>query len=227
LPSVKRNFMLYLPLYNSVRKVELGILPSFEIEPLPPVVKKPIVFYGTSITQGGCASRPGMCYPSILGRWLEMPVINLGFSGNGNMDAGIMNLLCELDPLVYVLDCLPNMNESLVLERMENGIRKLRSARPEAHVVLVENILYCDSFLKKASMDHCISVNKVLSSIYAKLVREGMKNLHYIKDTGFTGNDGESTVDGAHLTDLGYMRFSEKLFGPLKNILGEGTIDNH
>jgi len=226
LPEVKRDFMLYLPLYNSVHKVELGIPSSFKIEPLQAVVKKPIVFYGTSITQGGCASRPGMCYTSILGRWLDVPVINLGFSGNGKMDAGIMDLLCELDPSIYVLDCLPNMNESLILERMENGIRKLHSARPEAHIALVENILYCDSFLKKARMEHCISVNRMLTSIHEKLSKERMKNLHYIKDTGFIGNDGESTVDGAHLTDLGYMRFSEQLIGPLKNILLQAGIDN-
>ncbi|MBN1442046.1 MAG: SGNH/GDSL hydrolase family protein, partial [Planctomycetes bacterium] len=89
LPPGKREYLLYLPLYNGVTSVEIGVPEAATIEKAPPRgpgERKPIVFYGTSITQGGCASRTGMVHTAILGRWLEHPVINLGFSGNGRME---------------------------------------------------------------------------------------------------------------------------------------------
>ena len=112
LPKGPREYLLYLPLYNGVSSVEIGIPKDRQIakaEPRPEALRKPIVFYGTSITQGGCASRPGMVHTAILGRQLNRPVINLGFSGNGKMEPELADLLAELDPAVYVLDCLPNM----------------------------------------------------------------------------------------------------------------------
>src|SRR5205823_11246646 len=93
--------------------------------------RKPVVFYGTSITQGGCASRPGMVHTAILGRRLDRPVINLGFSGNGKMEPELAALLAELDPAVYVLDCLPNLNAQEIRERVGPFVRTLRQARPE------------------------------------------------------------------------------------------------
>ena len=219
LPEKSRDYMLYLPLYNTVHRIELGIPGKFEMRASPVRTKKPVVFYGTSITQGGCASRPGMCYAAILGRRLDNPVINLGFSGNGSMDPEVIDLLCELDPAVYVLDNLPNMEEKLINERAESAVRELRAARPGAHVVLVDTMFYCDAFLKKNRMDRCISSNRAQYAVYRKLVKEGLKNLHYIKDNGLIGTDGEATVDGTHFSDLGYMRFSEKLFPLLKQLV--------
>ncbi len=89
LPAGKREYLLYLPLYNGVRSVELGLPKDSTLAKAGPWssgISKPIVFYGTSITQGGCASRPGMVHTAILGRQLNCPVINLGFSGNGKME---------------------------------------------------------------------------------------------------------------------------------------------
>lgn len=221
IPSEVREYILYLPLYNQINKIELGVPEKFSLKATAPREKKPIVFYGTSITQGGCASRPGMCYSAILGRWLDNPTINLGFSGNGIMEPEVIDLLCELDPAVFVIDCLPNMNEEMIIEREENALRKLRTAHPNTPIVLIDNILYCESFLKRSFMDEYIAKNSAQYAIYEKLVGEGMSDLHYIKDTDLIGVDGEGTVDGCHLTDLGYMRFSEQLIGPLQKILAK------
>jgi hypothetical protein len=219
LPSESRDYLLYLPLYNPIHKVELGIPAPFELKPTPSRDKKPIVFYGTSITQGGCASRPGMCYTAILGRWLDAPVINLGFSGNGIMEPEVIDLLAELDPAIYVLDNMPNMDESAVNEREESAIRRLRIAHPKTPIVLIDNMLYCDAFLKESRMKSYSYKNMAQYAIYEKLIKEGMLNLHYIKDDALIGTDGEATVDGTHFTDLGYMRFSEKLVDPLRAII--------
>src|SRR5437762_1772200 len=101
----KHEFLLYFPLYNGVSSVEVGLPRSAKLwraDERPVQRRKPVVFYGTSITQGGCASRPGMAHTAILGRRLERPVINLGLSGNGKMEAEVATLLTELDPAVYV-----------------------------------------------------------------------------------------------------------------------------
>lgn len=219
LPIKSRDYILYLPLYNPMHQIELGIPAPFEVKATLPREKKPVVFYGTSITQGGCASRPGMCYSAILGRWLDNPVINLGFSGNGIMEPEVIDLLCELDPTLYVLDNMPNMEESSINEREESAIRKLRTARPKTPIVLIDNMLYCNAFLKEPSMNRYTSSNMAQYAIYEKLIQEGMGNLHYIKDDALIGKDGEGTVDGTHFTDLGYMRFSTKLIDPLRELI--------
>src|SRR5262249_54590042 len=105
LPPGKREYRLYLPLYNGVSQVEIGLPEKATIarSTHPLLKRKPVVFYGTSIMQGACASRPGMAQSSIIGRRLERPIINLGFSGNGKMEIEMARLLAELDPAAYVL----------------------------------------------------------------------------------------------------------------------------
>jgi lysophospholipase L1-like esterase len=215
LPVQYRDYMLYLPLFYQVQRVELGIPEGFKIKATEPRIHDPIVFYGTSITNGSRASRAGMAYGAILGRWLDVPVLNLGFSGNGDMEPEFVGLLCELNPAVYVLDCLPNMTAPLVAERAEAAIRKLRAAHTATPIVLVE-MFYCDAFLKPYRMQRYMAANKAQHAVYAKLVREGIRGLHYILGEGLIGADGEATIDGTHYTDLGFLRFAEKLFPLLK-----------
>ena len=222
LPIERREYMLYLPLFYQVQQVQVGIPASFELHAATPRTEKPVVFYGTSITQGSRASRAGMCYSAILGRWLDTPVLNLGFSGNGTMEPTFIDLLCELDPAVYVLDCLPNMEETIIRERAVPAVKKLRSARPDTPIVLVDNMQYCDAFLKPHRMQNYLSSNAAQHAAYERLVQDGVRQLHYVKDDGLIGTDGEATVDGTHFTDLGYMRFSEHLFGVLKQMIVKG-----
>ena len=101
IPVERREFLLYLPLCNGIESLQLGIPESRKLEP---VVRsgEPLVFYGTSIVQGGCVMRPGMAYPAILGRRLDRAIINLGFSGNGRAEPEMASFLAELDPAAYV-----------------------------------------------------------------------------------------------------------------------------
>lgn len=105
----RRTYLLYLPLYNGIDSLEIGVTRNAAFEPIEPRSARPMVFYGTSIMQGACASRPGMAIPAILGRRLNVPTINLGFSGSGKMEPEVGSLLTELDASVFVLDCLPNL----------------------------------------------------------------------------------------------------------------------
>lgn len=89
--------------------MQVGVPGNALFNPMAIREEKPIVVYGTSIAQGGCASRPGMAWPALVGRKLDRPLINLGFSGNGRLEKEVIDLIAEIDAKVYVLDCLPNL----------------------------------------------------------------------------------------------------------------------
>lgn len=202
----KRTYMAYLPLYNSVTKLEIGIPEGNIFEPVAPRREKPIVFYGTSITHGASASRPGMTHPAILGRRLDRPVINLGFSGNGKMEPEVGALLSELDPAVYVIDCLPNMVESEVRENAEQLVDILRIARPETPIILVEDRTYANSWIHISKRMRHEGSRAAQVRAFDNLVSSGVKNLLYLEGDNLLGDDGEGTTDGSHPNDLGFMR---------------------
>jgi len=193
--------MLYLPLYNGVESIAIGVPEGQALSiPVTSVHKqaKLIVFYGTSITQGGCASRPGMAYTAIVQRQLDVPVINLGFSGNGRMEPELAELLAELDPAVYVLDCLWNMSSEMVTERVGPFVRRLRQARPDTPILLAED----------CSVRNTTPTEKgaLLRTIYQELKADGVTDLHFLSNQNMLGDDGDGTVDGVHPNDLGMTR---------------------
>jgi lysophospholipase L1-like esterase len=220
LPKVSRDYCLYLPLYNGVSSVEVGIANGSSVSPLPRDEKrsKPIVFWGTSITQGGCASRTGMVHTSILGRKLDLPVINLGFSGNGKMEPEVAELIAEIDASVFVMDCLPNCTAAEVTERTAPLVAIWRKAHPTTPIVLVEDRTYSNAYLVASSRQRNDTSRAALRAEYEKLLKAGDRNLHYIAGETLLGSDSEDTVDGSHPTDLGFLRQAEameKVLGPL------------
>src|SRR5205823_4863904 len=156
-----------------------------------------IVFYGTSIVHGGCASRPGMSYPAILGRRLDRPFINLGFSGNGKMEPEIAALLASLDPAAYVLDALPNMTEPEIVERYVWFVQTLRAARPTAPLVLVDAPTYCAGWLRPDSRARTTGPRASFAAVAEQLRNEGI-SFHVVNGDVLFGPDGDATVDGVH-----------------------------
>ena len=221
LTPARREYLLYLPLYNGVEEVKIGVPPGANVAPAPhhPPGLKPLVFYGTSIVQGGCASRPGMAYPAILGRRLDREHINLGFSGNAWSEPEVAQLLAELDPAAYVLDPLPNMKEEWVVPRMERLVQILRAAHSTTPIVLVENIAYTDGDFVGLRRDRYTRANTHLHEIYGRLRRGGDKNLLYVSAEGLLGADTEGTVDGTHPTDLGFLRMADAIEPALRRAL--------
>jgi hypothetical protein len=201
-----REYAIYLPLYNGVEKLSVGVAPSAAFEPLAPRTDKPIVFYGTSITHGASASRPGMVHTAILGRRFDRSVINLGFSGNGRMDAAVGDLLIKIDAAIYVIDCLPNMGAAAVREKCIPLVNQLRAARPATPIVLVEDRRYTNSWIQpKRDQDHSDN-HAALREAYEKLKAAGVTGLFYIGGDDLLGADGEGATDGSHPNDLGFMR---------------------
>jgi GDSL-like Lipase/Acylhydrolase family/N-terminus of Esterase_SGNH_hydro-type len=222
LAAGEKEYLLYLPLYNGVTSVEIG-LPKWttlkKADARPAEKAAPIVFYGTSITQGGCASRPGMVHTAILGRWLDRPVINLGFSGNGTLDMDIAMLMGELDAAVFVLDCLPNLNAAQVAERTEPFVKELRKARPTTPILLVEDRTFANAPVLPALAKRSAESRANFKKAFDALVSAGDKNLYYLRGDKLIGDDGEGTVDGSHPTDLGFLRQAEVFAEALRPLL--------
>jgi len=225
MPEAAREYMLYLPLYNGIEYVNIGIAEAFKIASVPPDTRKPIVFYGTSIIQGGCASRPGMCSTAILGRRLHREIINLGFSGNGRMEPEMAELLAELDPAIYFIDCLPNLQADEVAVRVEPFVKILRKAHPGTPIVLAEGVVYNNAFLVEKRRLRNSESRKALRNAYENLLNGGTRNLYYQIAEGQLGFDGEGTVDGTHPTDLGFYRQADAYQLLLESIL-QGSTDN-
>ena len=210
--------LVNLPLYNGVRSFSLGIGTNATVKALPPRasgVNKPVVFYGTSITHGGCCSRPGLAFVNRVGRDLDVPVVGLGFSGSGVMELEMSEHLARIDASCYVLDCLWNMgmtnsagerNKSgrNVDENYEPFIRNLRAKRPGVPIVMAEQ---CDVYMQGAN-----AKDKFMRRLYERLVAEGWKDLVYLSKEGMYTGDFEGTVDGCHPNDIG-MESMSKAFG--------------
>ena len=214
----ERDYTLYLPLYNGTEFLRIGVPSGANFKPIAPRTAKPIVFYGTSITHGACASRPGMPHPAILGRRLDRPVINLGFSGNGKMEKEVGKYLADLDPVAYVIDCLPNMVGHEVAARAEPLVRQLRDARPETPILLVEDRTYANAgFVAGAHKRHAGS-RGALRAAYERLLAEGFKQIGYVKGESLLGKDRDDTTDGSHPSDLGFYRHADAMEGVLRQL---------
>lgn len=208
-----REMAAYLPLYNGVEFLKIGVSKSSQFEGLPPR-QKPIVFYGTSITHGACASRPGMVHTAILGRRLDMPVVNLGFSGNGRMDAGVGEYLIQLDAAAYVIDCLPNMQPADVTAKCEALVKQLREAKPNTPIVLVEDRRFTNDWITPEKQKFHTENHAALRAAFERLTSAGQKQLYYIEGDRLYGDDTEGATDASHASDLGFMRQAE-IFEPV------------
>ena len=218
-----REYMLYLSLYNGVDKLEIGIDEGAVIEAPAvdsPRSDRPVVMYGTSILQGGCASRPGMAFTAILGRRLDREVINLGFSGNARLDYEIAEYITKVrNPALVVLDYVPNSSAKLINEKGERFFRIIRDAFPDVPVILVEDPTFPHTIFDQRMLEEVTSKNEAQRALYKKLKKDGEKRLYYVSTEGLIGDDGEATVDGVHFTDLGMMRYVDKMLPVMRKAL--------
>ena len=215
-----REYAAYLPLYNGIEKLEIGVTAGARFEGLTPR-EKPIVFYGTSITHGACASRPGMVHTAILGRRFDRPVMNLGFSGNGKMDAAVGEFLAKVDAAAFVIDCLPNMNAAEVRAKCGPLVHQLREAHPNTPIILVEDRRNTNSWILPARDKHHTDNHAALAKSYAELQKEGIEKLYYIAGDRLLGDDAEGATDGSHPNDLGFVRQSDVFEPVLRKALGK------
>lgn len=216
-----REYLLYLPLYDGVDSLYIGTTPDAVLarpsSPLPKA-EKPVIMYGTSILQGGCANRAGMAHTNILERRLNREVINLGFSGNGQLDLEIARVIAAVeDPGLIVLDFVPNVNEGQIDTLMIPFFEIIREAHPDVPFIFVEDPNFPHKRFDNAARYQVDHRNGMMKERYEKLAAK-YGNLHYLPADLIIGTDCEATVDGIHFTDLGFMRFADLLEPMIRRI---------
>jgi hypothetical protein len=218
----KREYMLYLPLYDGVTSLSIGVDSLSEItQPAVdlPVRQKPVVFYGTSILQGCSASRPGMAHANILSRWLNRETINLGFSGNGLLDLEIAEVMTNVDASMYILDFVPNATVEQMKERADKFYTIIRKRHPETPILFVEDPIFTHTRFDQRIAKEVKDKNETINAFFQTLKKRGEKNIYFLSSKDMIGHDGEATVDGIHFTDLGLMRYAELLYPIIKSHL--------
>ena len=210
-----RELTLHLPLYSEVSQLYIGLDEKATILPADAyVVEKPIVYYGSSITQGGCASRPGNAYTNILSRQLKADHINLGFSGSARAEQAIVEYIKDLSMSVFVLDYDHNAPSVEHLEAThEPMLRAIRKAHPDLPILILSR----PKFYRTAEEDVRL---EIIRKTFEKAKAAGDKNVYLIQGDAlmaFAGNEG--TVDDCHPNDLGFASMAKALRPVLESIL--------
>ena len=218
------EYTLFLPLYNSVSFLEIGVKDNASISFIPVSEEKPLVVYGTSIAQGACASRPGMAWINIINRTMEHPVVNLGFSGSGKLEKELFELLAETDAKLYIIDCMPNMispaDTAVIAERILTGIKTLRT-RNQAPVLLVEHSGYMNEYTSDSAEASYKASNRQLRKAYNTLMQQEPDIYYLTKEE--IGLSMDAMVEGVHPSDLGMQQYADSYVKKIREILKEET----
>lgn len=217
------EYVIYFPLYDGIEDFSVKVDSGAVITKGSPEVinaNRRIVAYGTSILQGGCASRTGMAATNIIGRELNCEVVNLGFSGEGKQDTYVARAMATIpDVDVFLLDPVPNCTEMMCDTLTYNFVKTLRALRPDVPIVMLEGPIYpyarYDSFFGK----YLPKKNNAFRRNYDRLKAENPNNLYYVTSEGLDGPEDDGTVDGIHLTDLGFLHYANKMIPILRPLL--------
>jgi len=215
-----KSITLNFPLYQGVKDLIIGLDKSSKVlPPLPYKNKKKIIVYGTSTTQGGCASRPGMLFTNILSRRINLEFINLGFSGNGLGEPELARLISEIErPACFVLDFEANSG-CMYAKNLPQFIRILRSYHAKIPILIISRMKFSPETLGQETGVRLLRF-KFTKDTVAGFKARGEKNLYLLDGSKLLGKDyDECTVDGVHPTDLGFWRIAAVLTPVLKKIL--------
>ncbi len=216
------EYRLYLPLYNQVEWLEIGVPDATSFRWIPAETDRPVVLYGTSIGQGACASRPGMAWSTIVQRGVDHPLVNLGFSGNGRLEKPVIGLITEIDARLYILDCMPNMGyktENEVFQLLVDAVRQLRAKR-SAPILLIEHVGYANAEVNTPNGKEVALLERASRRAYESLTASGVKELYYLsREELAISPDG--WVDHIHLTDLGMQQQALAVEKKIRDILKE------
>ncbi len=221
-PPAFREITVYLPLYMGVKVLAVGVAKDARIRPAKPfALPKPVVFYGTSITQGGCASRPGMSYQAILGRMLNLDFVNLGFSGNGMGEPEVARAVASIDAAAFVMDFAQNNPtvESLK-EVYAPFLQTIRAKHPQTPMLTITPV-YAAHEADSAGAPRLTGMRELIRKAAADRIAAGDLHLQIVEGTDLLGpNQGDGLVDGTHPNDLGFQWMAEGLATRLRKVLG-------
>lgn len=212
------TYTINMPLYDPVEELYIGLSENAELEaPEEYAYDKPVLYYGSSITQGGCASRPGNAYQAMISRKLDCDFINLGFSGSGRAEQTIADYMASLDPLVFVSDYDHNTPNAAHLEATHYNLYKtFRASHPDTPYVMVSKPDYNEHTEDERRRE-------IIRESYERAVAEGDKHVYYVDGAHiFDGEFRDScTVDGCHPNDLGFFRMAVTIGAAVEQAIRE------
>lgn len=220
-----RYITINFPLYNSVKDLKIGLMPDAELrEGLGYKNEKPIVYYGSSITQGGCASRPGNAYQSIVSRRLEMDFINLGFSGNGRGEDTIVDYMRGLDMCAFVCDYDHNAGYEQLIATHKKMYERIREVHPDIPYIIMSKV-DVDHALGSATYSSAMARREVIFDTYRFARAQGDKNVYFIDgESVFRGYEDLATVETVHPNDIGFALMANAVTEVLKRAFTQGMI---
>lgn len=215
----EKECLLYLPLYDELKSLEIGVLAGSYIRKGENPFKKKIVVYGSSILQGASASRPGMAYPARLARSSGYNFINLGLSGNGKMEKEVAAMMADIDADAFILDCIPNPSPKEIEERTVDFVLTLRQKHPDTPIIIIQTLIRETGNFNRKAREQVKQQNEAIAGQVEVLRKKNVKNLYFIKENCFLGTDHEGTIDGTHPNDLGFDRILKKYKPAIGKIL--------
>lgn len=210
-----RDITINFPLYSEVCQVYIGLKNDAEIcPPTPYKQEKPVVYYGSSITQGGCASRPGNAYEALVTQWLELDHINLGFSGNAKAEEAISKYIQGLDMCAFVYDYDHNSTTAEYLEAThERMFSEIRVAHPSLPIILMSRPKCNLTEEEKKRLE-------IIKRTYQNALDNGDKNVYLIEGSELMSLcHDEGTVDSCHPNDWGFYSMASAVRDVLKEII--------
>ncbi len=209
LPEGEKQITLYFPLYNDVKKLSVGLSHGATLKKAASYEKPmPILFYGSSITQGACASRAGNSYVARVARKLKSDFINLGFSGACKGEQVMADYLATIPCSVFVLDYDHNSPDPEFLSQTHYGVYKtFRQKNPDTPIVLVTRPT------SDPTDPQVIGRRSVVMDTYLRALSEGDEKIHFVDGFELLDNEDrmDCTVDGTHPNDYGFYRMAKTI----------------
>lgn len=215
--KVMEDITIHLPRNEELEDVLIELEDDARLEaPTPYTMEQPMVFYGSSITEGGCATRPANAYTALLSRWLDADYINLGFSGAAKGELELASYIAGLEMSVLIIDYDHNSPTVEHLEKThEPFFKEIRKTRPDLPIL----------FLTKPDFDsnpvEASKRRKVVQATYENARAAGDQLVYFIDGETLFGkvNREACTIEGCHPNDLGFMRMAETIYPVLKKII--------
>ena len=211
-----RDYILYFPNYNDVTKLKIGLDKGCFLGHGKKYENvKPVLYYGSSITQGGCASRADNAYQALISKWTNVDFINLGFSGSACGEEKMAKYLAGIACSVFVMDYDFNAPTPEFLDKTHyNFYKAYRSENPDTPIIFISNPDTDENFMQANER------LKVIVKTYKTALKEGDRNVYFINGKELYGvTDRENcTVDGTHPNDLGFYKMAKRIYRTLRSL---------
>jgi hypothetical protein len=216
-----RDITLYLPIGTPTTIQSITLAAGAKVEPARPYSNpKPIVYYGSSITQGAQTSNPGMPFPSVLGRWLDMDFINLGFSGNGKGEPALAHAVAEIDAACFVLDYWANPTPEQFKDTLPGFVDIIRAKHPDTPIIIPGPYYNPSEITASRAGGYQIEKRQYAPTFVAVRRASGDANIHYVEGFSLISPDhADALADARHPNSYGMFLYARGLEPMLRKVL--------